>query len=46
VLLLSTDEEISNGYLTALRPYITRSFLLVHDEQEGSTKIEAGYFAS
>lgn len=46
VLLLSTDEEITGGYLEALRPYVTRSFLLAHNEQEGATTIEEGYFPS
>lgn len=46
VLLLSTDEEITGGYLDALRPYISRSFLLAHNEQEGATTIEEGYFPS
>ena len=45
VLLLSTDEEISNDYLEALRPAITRSYLLDHDETKGSTSIKEGYFA-
>lgn len=46
VLLLSTDEEITGGYLDALRPYVTRSFLLAHNEQQGATTIEEGYFPS
>ena len=46
VLLLSTDEEITGGYLDALRPYVSRFFLLAHNEQEGATTIEEGYFPS
>ncbi|MDD5247538.1 MAG: DNA sulfur modification protein DndD [Rhodocyclaceae bacterium] len=46
VLLLSTDEEITGGYLAALQPYVTRSFLLAHNEKNGATTIEEGYFPS
>ncbi|WP_028324751.1 DNA sulfur modification protein DndD [Desulfatirhabdium butyrativorans] len=44
VLLLSTDEEIVGSYYVALKPYITRSYLLSHNEATGETKIESGYF--
>lgn len=46
VLLLSTDEEIVNGYLKKLSPYITRTFLLKHEEELGKTNILEGYFQS
>lgn len=46
VLLLSTDEEIVGGYLKALKPYVSRTFLLSHDEGTGTTRINEGYFAS
>jgi DNA sulfur modification protein DndD len=46
VLLLSTDEEIVSGYLEALKPYVSRTFLLDHDEGTGATRINEGYFAS
>ena len=45
VLLLSTDEEIVGEYLDDLRPMITRSYLLDHDEVAGRTSIKEGYFA-
>ena len=45
VLLLSTDEEIVGQYLDDLRPMITRSYLLDHDEVAGRTSIKEGYFA-
>lgn len=45
VILLSTDEEISGAYLAALKPFIGRSYQLVHDEETGATSVEAGYFA-
>lgn len=44
VLLLSTDQEIVDTYYEALRPFITRTYLLSHDEGKGQTAIEAGYF--
>lgn len=45
VLLLSTDEEIVGSYYNTLQPFITRSYLLAHNEVSGQTKIEPGYFS-
>lgn len=44
VLLLSTDEEIVGPYYAALRPYITRTYLLAHSEGTGQTNLTPGYF--
>lgn len=44
VVLLSTDEEITGGYLTTLRPFVGRQYQLVFDESSGATTIELGYF--
>lgn len=44
VLLLSTDEEIVGQYHEKLKPFITKSYLLAHNEQTGQTNIEEGYF--
>lgn len=44
VLLLSTDEEIVGGYLKELEPFISRTYLLEHNESAGQTKIKEGYF--
>jgi len=44
VLLLSTDEEIVGSYLKELKPFISRSYLLVHNEETGQTNIKEGYF--
>jgi len=44
VLLLSTDEEIVNGYHQALKPFIARTYHLAHDETLGCTSINKGYF--
>jgi DNA sulfur modification protein DndD len=44
ILLLSTDEEINPGYRKKLAPHIGRTYLLVHDDEIGATRIEEGYF--
>ena len=44
VLLLSTDEEIVGDYLRSIRPFVTRSYHLAHDEKLGSTSVKSGYF--
>lgn len=44
VVLLSTDEEITGGYLNALQPYVGRRYQLVFDESSGATTIQPGYF--
>jgi DNA sulfur modification protein DndD len=46
VLLLSTDEEITGGYLNALQPSINRMYHLRFDEGEGRTIIEPGYLGA
>jgi DNA sulfur modification protein DndD len=44
VILLSTDEEIIGSYYEKLKPYISRTYLLDHDEEAGQTQIVEGYF--
>lgn len=44
VLLLSTDEEIVGNYLKELQPFITRTYLLEHNEAAGQTNLTEGYF--
>lgn len=44
VILLSTDEEIDEGYLETLRPFITRSYLLDFDDRKQQTTVRDGYF--
>ncbi len=46
VILLSTDEEIAEGYHDGIRPYVARQYLLMHDEKLSRTSIEPGYFAT
>lgn len=45
VILLSTDEEIVGSYHKAIKQYITKCYLLQHDEREGRTSITEGYFS-
>jgi DNA sulfur modification protein DndD len=45
VLLLSTDEEIVGPYYQALEPFVTRTYLLEHNESLGKTKLKSGYFS-
>jgi DNA sulfur modification protein DndD len=45
ILLLSTDEEIVGPYFQALKPFITRTYLLEHNESLGLTEIKSGYFS-
>lgn len=44
VLLLSTDEEIVGPYYKGLMPFITRTYLLEHNEEVGQTNLKQGYF--
>lgn len=44
VLLLSTDEEIVGNYLRELKPFISRTYLLEHNEAAGQTNMKEGYF--
>lgn len=46
VFLLSTDEEIVGTYFETLKPFITRTYLLEHDEDAGITVIKKGYFTN
>jgi len=44
VILLSTDEEIVNGYHESLKPFISKSFLLEFDPKQKSSSIREAYF--
>ena len=44
VLLLSTDEEITGKYYTALKPFINREYHIAFDEQRNTSTISEGYF--
>ena len=44
VLLLSTDEEITQHHLQTLEPWIGHRYRLDHDDSTGSTTVSKGYF--
>jgi DNA sulfur modification protein DndD len=44
VVLLSTDEEITGRYLSQLRPFVGREYLLKYDDRADATTITNGYF--
>ena len=44
VILLSTDEEITQANLQTIQPYIGRCYQLQHDDALRSTTIKPGYF--
>lgn len=44
VVLLSTDEEIDEGYFEQLRSHIGHSYRLEYDDRSGSSAIVDGYF--
>jgi DNA sulfur modification protein DndD len=46
VILLSTDEEITEEYHDGIRPFVARHYLLTHDEKLSRTCIEPGYFST
>jgi DNA sulfur modification protein DndD len=46
VLLFSTDEEIAGDYLERLRPWIGRTYHLMYNDDQGSTRVVPGYFAA
>lgn len=44
VIILSTDEEINEEYYRIVKPYVSKEYLLVNDENENRTTIENNYF--
>lgn len=46
VILLSTDKEVVGEYLDQLEPFLGRRYLIDHDEELGTSKIQEGYFSS
>lgn len=44
VIILSTDEEINEEYYRIVKPYVSKEYLLVNDENENRTTIESNYF--
>ena len=44
VIILSTDEEINEEYYKIIKPYISKEYLLINDENENRTTIGNNYF--
>lgn len=44
VIILSTDEEINEEYYGILKPYISKEYMLLNDENQNRTSIENHYF--
>ena len=43
VILLSTDEEIAGDYLEALKPSISRSYVVNYEHEFGGSRVTEGY---
>lgn len=44
VIILSTDEEITEDYYPIIKPYIAQEYLLSNNQSENRTSIEKRYF--
>jgi DNA sulfur modification protein DndD len=44
VFILSTDEEIDEPLVEMLRPRLVQTYLIEHDEESGSSRVEAGRY--
>ena len=44
VVILSTDEEISEEYYQIIKPHVAREYLLINDESQNKTSVEKRYF--
>ncbi len=44
VIILSTDEEINEEYYKIVKPYVSKEYLLINDENENRTTVENHYF--
>ncbi|EHO51744.1 DNA sulfur modification protein DndD [Lachnospiraceae bacterium oral taxon 082 str. F0431] len=44
VIILSTDEEINEEYYKIVKPYVSKEYLLINDENENRTTITNNYF--
>lgn len=44
VIILSTDEEINEEYYKIIKPYISKEYMLLNDENQNRTSVENHYF--
>lgn len=44
VIILSTDEEISEEYYKLIKPYVSKEYLLINDENQNKTSVAQRYF--
>jgi len=44
VVILSTDTEIDEKHFQTLKPHLSHSLSLLHNDTEGFTEVKAGYF--
>lgn len=44
VIILSTDEEITEPYYRVMKPYIAKEYLLKNEENSNKTTVKNGYF--
>lgn len=44
VIILSTDEEISEDYYHIIKPYVAKEYLLLNNQDENKTTVENRYF--
>lgn len=44
VIILSTDEEITEEYYNIIKPYISKEYLLRNEQSENKTTVTNGYF--
>ena len=46
VIILSTDAEVNNKYYDMIKPSMSRSFIVEHNEAVGGSAVQEGYFGA
>jgi len=46
VIILSTDAEVNNQYYDMIKPSMSRSFIVEHNEAAGGSAVQEGYFGA